>query len=164
MPYIAAGSGGKVLDEYHRNKSTLIQAFVLFILTARVVVKYADSYFHNRARLSLVKFIVLQALLLNKEGLSLTDLARYTSTERHNITTLIDRMRKEDLVTTKRGVADRRLVNVRLTEKGTEAVTRAFELSRDVINRVMQDTDEADLATFQKQLSVMNKNASDALT
>ncbi len=149
--------------EYHKDKEIGVQVLVLFINTARAVLKYMDSYFYRKARLSLVKFIALQALLPRDRALSLTDLAIFTNTERHNITTLVERLRRDGLVTTQRSKVDKRVINVELTEKGAELVQKAFPLARDIVRQIVPPVDSADTAAFMKQLELMYANASKAL-
>lgn len=151
------------IGNYHKNEEIEVQALVLFINTARAVLKYMDSYFYRKARLSLVKFIVLQALLIKERALSLTDLAVFTNTERHNITTLVERLRKDGLVTTQRSKVDKRVIHVELTGKGAELVQKAFPLARDIVRQIVPPVDNADMAAFMKQLELMYANASKAL-
>jgi DNA-binding MarR family transcriptional regulator len=104
----------------------------------------------------MVKFIVLQALLLKDRPLSLTDLAMFTNTERHNITTLIERLRKDGLITTQRNRVDKRVINVELTEKGAELVKMAHPLlGKDIVNQVMSSINKKDMAEFIKLLETI---------
>jgi DNA-binding MarR family transcriptional regulator len=153
---------GEMLNDYHKDLAPAVQAFALFIRTARTVEKCSNNYLYRKARLSMVKFIVLQALSL-KPNTSITELASYAATETHNIGTLVDRMRKEGLVTTRRSRADRRVVNVKLTDKGRETLDIAFPLARDIVDQIMSSMDEADIAVFMKKLGIMAQNANDAL-
>jgi len=44
---------------------TILRTFILFVQTARAVLKYADSHLYRKARLSVIKLIALQALASN---------------------------------------------------------------------------------------------------
>jgi DNA-binding MarR family transcriptional regulator len=153
----------KKIEEYHEKEGVEVQALVQFTTTARAVLKFIDSYLYRKARLSLVKFIVLQALLFKDKAVSLTDLAIVTNTERHNITTLIERLRKDGLVTTRRSKVDRRVINVELTDKGAELVNKAFPISRDMAAQIITADNHAELDAFLKQLGLMCANASAGL-
>ena len=152
-----------MVDEYHNNRESFVQAFVLFSQVARSVFKYADSYFYKKANISLAKFVVLQALLVSDRNVTVNDIALFAQTEPHNISTLINRMKKEGLVTTKQGKLNKRVVNVELTDKGTDVITKAQPVARQIVDQVMVTTTEDNLAVFLKQLNIMNKNTYDAL-
>ena len=156
----------KMADKYHKDHEAEeldLQAFYLFIRTARAVLKYSDTYLYNKAHLSLIKFVVLHVLAANKATMSLKDLSMFTNTGNNNITMLIDRMKKEGLVTTRRRQSDKRVVNVKLTDSGTEVATKAFELVQEILDRVMSPSDEVDLIAFMKRLNIMNQNTAGAL-
>ena len=105
----------------------ILRTFILFVQTARAVLKYADAHLYRKARLSTIKLIALRALASNGGTMTPSQIAEWTQTERHNITALINRMRQDGLVTAERNSRDRRLVNVTLTEKGREALSRSNE-------------------------------------
>ena len=62
--------------------------------------------------------VVLQSLDHNNRMTRLSEIAHRTHTERHNITTLIQRMDKDGLVRIERNKEDRRTVNVSVTDEG----------------------------------------------
>ena len=88
-----------------------------------------------------------------------SEIAEWTQTERHNITTLIDRMRQEGFITTERSTSDKRHVNVTLTDKGREVLSQAMPVAREVIDQVMSSVTESDAAQMEKSLSVLRQNA-----
>lgn len=145
-----------MIEDYHRESEIKVRGMVQFFSTARAVLKYVDSYLYRKAGLSLVKFIVLQALLLKERSLSLTDLAVYTNTERHNITTLIERLRKDGLVTTQRNRVDKRVINVELTDKGIELVKRAHPLlAKELVDQIMASITDENMSVLINQLEIM---------
>ena len=85
----------------------ILRAFILFVQTARAVLKYADVHLYQKANSSIVKLIVLQALASNRGTMRPYEIADWTQTERHNITALINRMRQEGLVEAERDSVDR---------------------------------------------------------
>jgi len=145
------------------HEDTVLRTFILFVQTARAVLKYADAHLYRKTRLSIIKLIVLQVLASNNRAMTPSEIAEWTQTERHNITTLIDRMRRDGLVTTERNNSDRRLVNIILTDKGREVLSQAMPVARKVMNNVMSSLTEADAALLEKELGVLRQNAHHSL-
>ena len=108
------------------HEDSILRAFILFVQTAREVLKYADTHLYRKARLSTIKLIALRALASNNGVMTPSEMAEWTQTEPHNITTLVDRMRRDGLVTAERSSSDKRFVNITLTDKGREVLSRAI--------------------------------------
>ncbi len=142
---------------------TILRTFILFVQTARSVLKYADSRLYRKERLSVVKLIVLRALARNNRVMTPSELAEWTQTEPHNITTLINRMKQDGLVTAERNSSDKRFVNVTLTDKGREALNRATPVANEIVDRVMLSIDEGDVALLEKYLQTLRQNAHQGL-
>jgi len=105
----------RLIDVSHDD--TIVRTFVLFVQTARSVLKYADTHLYTKARLSIIKLIVLRALASNNGVMTPSRIAEWTQTERHNITALIGRMRQDGLVTAERNSSNKRLVKMLLCWK-----------------------------------------------
>ena len=127
--------------------------------SAHTVLKYADAHFYRQTGLSVIKFIVLQALAIDNGSMRPSEMAEWTYRERHNITALVDRLKKGGLVKTVRNNADKRLVSVVLTEKGREALNKAIPVAREIVNQVMSSISKGDAALLEKQLRVLRQNA-----
>lgn len=136
----------------------VLRAFMLFVQTARKVAKYSDSRFFRALHLSTVKYIALKALAINSGTLTHGDLANWTDTERHNITTLIRRMKAEGLVTTERSGDDKRFTKVRLTDKGRDLFVQATTLARDIVNEVMSGISKQQAAQLEMLFRVLREN------
>lgn len=149
-----------MIDVEHRD--AVLRTFILFVQTAYAVLKYGDAYFYRKARLSVTKFIVLQALGIN-DTMTLSEIAEWTHRERHNITTLVERLKRDRLVTARRGSRDKRFVNVMLTDKGREVVSKAIPVARDIVDQVMLSISEGDAVLLEKLLRVLRQNAHDSL-
>lgn len=149
-----------MIDVEHRD--AVLRAFILFVQTAYAVLKYGDAYFYRKARLSVIKFIVLQALGINGT-MTLSEIAEWTHRERHNITTLVERLKRAGLVTALRDSRDRRFVNVMLTDKGREVVSQATPVARDILGQVTLSISEGDAVLLEKPLRVLRQNAHDGL-
>ena len=143
--------------------NTTVRTFILFMQTARVVQKYADAHLYRKARLSTVKLIVLRVLASNGRAMKPSEIAEWTQTERHNITTLVNRMRRDGLVTAERNSGNKRLVDITLTDKGRDVLSRAMPVATEVVNRVMRSFSEDDVALLEKQLRPLRQNANDGL-
>jgi DNA-binding MarR family transcriptional regulator len=139
------------------------KVFILFVQTADAVQKYADSYFYRKSGLSTIKFIVLQILDVNGGTMTPSEIASWTFRERHNITTLVARMKKEGLVTTIRSSNDKRSINVNITQKGRKVLNQAVPVARDIVRRMMSTIIESDVTSLQKILAVLRRNAYDEL-
>ena len=131
--------------------------------TARAVLKYADTHLYRKAHLSIIKLIALRALASNDGVMIPSKIAEWTQTERHNITALINRMRQDGLVTAERNSSDKRLVNITLTDKGREVLSRAMPVAKEIVDQVMLSIDEGDATLLEKQLRVLRQNAYDGL-
>ncbi len=141
----------------------ILRTFILFVQTARAVLKYADAHLYRKARLSIIKLIVLRALASNNRAMTPSEIAEWTQTERHNITALIGRMRRDGLVAAERNSSDKRFVNVTLTDKGREALNRAMPVAKEIVDQVMSSIDEGDAALLEKYLQTLRQNAYDGL-
>ncbi len=140
-------------------EDTVLRTFILFVQTARAVLKYADTQLYRKARLSTVKLIALRVLVSNNGVMTPSEIAEWTHTERQNITALIKRMRQEGLVTAGRNSSNKRLVNITLTDKGREVVTQAMPVAREIVDNVMSSITESNAASLEKPLRVLRQNA-----
>ena len=140
-------------------EDTVLRTFILFVQTARAVLKYTDAHLYRKTRLSTIKLIVLRALASNGGVMRPSEIAEWTQTERHNITALIDRMRQEGLIEAERSTSDKRHVNVILTDKGREVLSQAMPVAREIVNQVMSSISEGDAVLLEKSLGVLRQNA-----
>ena len=140
-------------------EDTILRVFILFAQTARAVLKYADTHLYRGSGFSIVKLVVLQVLASNNGTMTPSQIAEWTYTERNNITTLVERMRKDGLVITERNASDKRVLNVALTDKGREFICRAMPAAREVVNQVMLSITEGDATLLEKLLRVLRENA-----
>jgi len=130
---------------------------------ADAVKKYADAYLYKKPRLSIIKFMVLRILAANGERMTPSEIAEWTLRERHNITTLVNRLEKDGLVRAERNDKDRRFVNIILTDKGRKVLTQATPVAWDIVNQVMLSIGEGDALLLEKALGVLRRNAHDGL-
>ena len=138
---------------------TIGKTLMLLTQTARLISKYMDSYFYNKVRLSFVKFLVLKNLASRNGVMTPTQIAEWTQTELHNITTLVARLKKEDLVFTQRSDIDKRNVNVFLTDKGRMVLNQVTPVARELIDQIMSSITETDALKLSQILEVLRDNA-----
>ena len=141
----------------------ILRTFILFVQTARAVLKYADVRLFRKARLSVVKLVVLRALASKGGRMRPYEIADWTQTERHNITALIYRMQKEGLVEAERDSSNKRYVNVTITEKGKEVLNQVIPVAREIVNQVMLSISESDADLLEKSLRILRENAQHGL-
>ena len=146
----------KRIEAYHEDP--VLQTFMVFIQASREVAKYSDNRFFRSLNLSTVKYIVLKALVNSGGTLTNSDLAIWTDTKRHNITTLAKRMEIDELVTTAREEEDKRFKRVTVTDKGRDLYIKANDIAYDLINRVMSGIDKQLVAQLDKILRIMRDN------
>ena len=145
------------------HEDTIIRSFILFVQTADAVLKYADAHLYRKARLSISKLVVMRALASNKEVMTPSEIAKWTQTERHNITTLVERMKRDGLIRTERNPGDRRFVSVSLTDKGREVLMQAMLVAREIVDQVMSSIGEDDALLVETSLRTLRQNAHQGL-
>ena len=138
---------------------TITKTLMLFVQTAHAVLKYADAHFYRKARLSVIKHIVLQVLAANGGTMAPSEVAKWTLRERHNITTLVDRLKKDGLVRVHRNNKDKRFVNITLTGKGWEVLSQVRPAAREIVEQVMLSISEGDAVLLEKLMKVLRRNA-----
>ena len=138
---------------------TIPRTFMVFVQAADAVLKYADAYFYRKARLSTIKFIVLKGLAVRGGTMTPSEIAVWTNRERHDITTLVDRLKRDGLVSAERDTRDRRVINVCLTDKGRETLNEVTPVAREIINQVMSSIDEDNALLLEKLLQVLRQNS-----
>jgi len=144
------------------HKDNILRSFILFIQAAHAVLKYADARFYQSG-ISLIKFIALQALELNGGTMMPSHLAEWTFRERHDISTLVDRLERDGFVSTERSHEVRRFVKIILTGKGREALARTLPAAKEVVAQTMCSVTDSDALMMEKLLRTLRQNARDAL-
>lgn len=145
------------------HEDAIISAFILFIQTAQAVLKSADAYLYRKAKLSVIKLIVLQSLEKNNGVMTPSDIAEWTQTERHNITALVQRMKRDGLVTSERSSKDKRIVHVILTDKGREVLEQTMPAAREMKDLIMSSITKDEATQMADKLRILRQNAFNAL-
>jgi DNA-binding MarR family transcriptional regulator len=135
------------------------KSLMLLTQTVRLVRKCIDTYFYRKAHLSFVKFMVLKILASKNGSMTPTEIAEWTQTERHNITTLIRRLMKDGLVLTRPNGKDKRSIEVILTDKGRVILSKVMLVANELIDQIMSSFTEGDAAKLTQMLEVLRNNA-----
>ena len=146
----------KMIDIKHQDP--ILRTYMLFMQLAHAANQYSDSSLHRSGRLKTATYVALKGLLANDGVMSHTKLAEWTNTRKHNITGLVDRMKKEGLVTTQRSETDRRLVKIEITDKGRSVYQKVGPTAREIMQRTMQDITKDDVLKLEKILLTMKAN------
>jgi len=145
------------------SEDPILRTFMLFAQTADAVKKYADAVLY-KVGLSSIKLTMLRVLASNGGTMTPSAIAYWTLREPNNITTLVDRMRRDGLVKVRPNNRDRRSVNVTLTNKGRKLLEEHTPLLRDIVKQVMSSISEDDAALLEKLLGVLSQNTETGLT
>ena len=135
------------------------KTLMLLTQTSRLINKYIEAYFYQKTTISFTKFMALKVLESGNGVMTPTQLAEWTQTELHNITTLVSRLKKDGLVSTNRSDIDNRKVNVILTDKGRKVLSEATPVARKLIDQIMSSITKTDAVKFSKILEVLRDNA-----
>jgi MarR family transcriptional regulator, 2-MHQ and catechol-resistance regulon repressor len=135
-----------------------LDAFNLFIETSHLVLKYADSKLEQSDNLSSAKFIVLVILETSGGTLTSAKLAGKTGTKPHNITKIIDRMKRDGLVTTRKNEGDRRYVYISLTDEGRSILEKGKNVANEIVSRTMASLSADDIVALKRLLNIFKKN------
>ncbi len=151
----------RLKDVDHEDR--ILRTFILFVQAADTTMKYANTHFYRKEGLSVIKYMVLQILAAHGGTMTPSQIAEWTFRERNNITTLVDRLKRDGLVGVERNNRDKRFVSVTLTAKGRKVLKQAMPVARDIVNRVMLSISEGDTVPLEKSLRVLRQNAHDGL-
>lgn len=135
-----------------------LPVFRHFMNVSRIFFKEADSYLGKLFGVSSGKFAVLMALYFNDGPVSSSNLARITITRPNNITALVQRLKKQDLVATEKEATDLRFVMVRLTPKGHALMDKAMPAARQFVMSTMSGFDEKEAVALDSCLTRLEKN------
>jgi DNA-binding MarR family transcriptional regulator len=140
------------------HEDIVIRTFMLFLQLSLATTKYVDSRFYRAQHLSMIKYTALKFLVINGGIMKHSELAKWTYTKKHNITTLVERMKEEQLVTTERNKKDKRVIEIIITDKGRQTYKQATPVARSIVQELMQDVNSSDVRKFEKLLSAIKVN------
>jgi DNA-binding MarR family transcriptional regulator len=103
------------------------------------------------------QFIVLATLSMG-EVKSASDLCKHISYDAGAMTRMIDRLEEKGLLKRSRCPNDRRLVNLELTEKGSQALPQMRRVAMGVLNRFLEGFSKAEARQLEGFLLRMLEN------
>ena len=143
--------------------NSISESFDLFIQAASLTQKYADSAFYKKAGISTPKYAAMQILANADNPVTPSEIARKIIKERHDITTLIRRMKRDGLIDITPNALDRRSVIITLIEKGREKLVQAEPVAEEIANQVMSKIGKTNMASMNKYLNTVKHNAIDGI-
>lgn len=132
---------------------------MVFIQATRLIDKYINAYFYRKAPITFTKFLFLKILSSHNGVMTATQMAEWIHTELHNLTTLVARLKKDELVYTQRNEIDMRKVDIFITDKGRAMVEQSLPVAKELINRIMISVDKEDAVKLNQILNVLGQNA-----
>jgi DNA-binding MarR family transcriptional regulator len=109
--------------------------------------------------LTAAQFIVIATLALADSAKSSSDLCRGISYDAGAMTRMVDRLEGKGLIRRTRCPADRRVVQIELTEEGARAFPRMKALSMEVVNRFLRGFSQTEARQLEGYLNRMLENA-----
>ena len=129
--------------------------FTQMWLTINELQKYLDTVIKNSLGITIIQMAVLHAINENGGVMRPSGIAEWIGTKRHNVTTLIRRMEKSELITTNLSENDQRFKEVLITEKGKSIFNSAIPIAKEAIDDVMCSYDKSELIQIQKMYTLM---------
>lgn len=76
---------------------------------------------------------------------------------KQNMTTIIDKLIEEGLVERKADASDRRIVNIAVTEKGTETLREGKRSAKEALGRSLSELDREDIHRLHEAFAVITE-------
>lgn len=151
-----------------QNELGLKRPFRVRVHETLLNIYYAGSRIKKRSReffadygITDVQFNVLELLLYQteeNEGLTQAELSRMMLVNRANITSLIDRMEKANLVVRTAVPGDRRFNSVRLTAHGKQTLLDVEEKYAEEVARIMDPLSTKEMDQLRNMLERVREN------
>ncbi|WP_404421470.1 MarR family winged helix-turn-helix transcriptional regulator [Nibricoccus sp. IMCC34717] len=120
----------------------------------RVMDENFSSHGMSEGRFTVLMLLGRRAILEPEaKGVTPAELAEMSGVTRATMTGLIDTLERDGLVVRRPDAADRRMMNVAITEKGRETMEKMLPEHFRRIGTLMADLTEEDRATLQRLLS-----------
>jgi len=129
----------------------VVNAYVLLLNTSDIVTRYAETRL-SKLGITSTQHMVLMTLSICTQPPALTELSQRLFRTKNSLTTVIDNMENNGLVTRVRDHADRRAIKIVATKKGTELLERSRIPSRELVYHVMSCCSEEDLNRLSEVL------------
>src|SRR4051812_11176624 len=138
-----------VASENRPEVDAIVETIIYLYTESRRLTKGLASQFGlTGPQLTVIK------LLETFENLSLSSLSERIRAQNSTVTGIIDRMERESLVRRERSTTDRRVVHIRLSEKGQKLARQIQVEPMEIFRGALQSLSQADLRDL---LRIMNK-------
>lgn len=117
----------------------------------------SDRHFFAEYGLSTRQFWALQHLD-QQQGCSMVDLSRLLLTDKSNVTGIVDRLERLNLVTRTTDPRDRRVILITLTPEGAQLRDRVKEQHEARIDALMSVVNDANLHALLEYLYAISRN------
>ena len=131
--------------------------FTQIWITIKNLNKVMETALYKRAGISSIQLAVLHGLIENDGVMRPSQIAKWISTERHNVSTLMRRMEQSELIIIKRN-KKRKLVTVHITEKGRAVLISSVPKAREIINDIMGTFSDDELIQMRSMCTMMSAN------
>jgi MarR family transcriptional regulator, organic hydroperoxide resistance regulator len=136
----------------------VLRAWALYHQTYNLLYKCEEVMF-SKVGLTPQKYMVLMAIRLIEDAATVSDVAQWLDRNTNSISLIVDRMKKEGLITRSRSLGDRRTVRLSLTQKGQEKLDQASVPGWDLVQEMISPLSEKELNTFADLLEPIRKKA-----
>jgi len=96
-------------------------------------------------------------ILLSFDSLPISEIGRQLYISKPNMTPLIDKLVTDGMVERTRSKKDRRIVNIKITDKGRDFLFKARKVVEENIQKNLSNLDENELNTLNKSLENIKK-------
>lgn len=103
------------------------------------------------------QFIVLK-IIANTDNCNMSGLSKILGVTMGNMTTMVDRLIKEGLVTREQEPNDRRIVRVKLNNKGKEIVIKVTKKKQNMLLNILKKLSNKDIETMLKLIEKIVTN------
>jgi DNA-binding MarR family transcriptional regulator len=125
-----------------------LRMWIRLLGTTRAGERHLREYLRVEHGTTLPRFDVMAALWRRRDGLTMSELGRLLLVSGGNVTVIVDGLEREGLVTRTHSSADRRTVEVSLTERGLAEFERIAVGHEAEIDKLFSHLTEADLETL----------------
>ncbi|PPD13982.1 MAG: MarR family transcriptional regulator [Methylobacterium sp.] len=136
-----------------------LKMWIRLLGVTRGAERHLREYLRVEHSTTLPRFDVMAALWRRRDGLTMSELGRLLLVSGGNVTVIVDGLEKEGLVVRTHSSADRRTVEVSLTERGLVEFERIAIGHEVEIDRLFSQLTEADLETLTGIFKRLGKDA-----
>ena len=135
-----------------------LQTWLLCHQTYDSVYKCEESVFTTFG-LSTQKHAVMMALKYIEGPVTISELAHWLDRKQNGISTLVERMVKDGLISRKRDLPDRRAVRLVMTKKGKDLMEQSTFSGWKLVQEILSGLSDEELRTLNNILGKMRENA-----